>query len=324
MPLVEFICLANSTKHGEHCVAGIRTDGQGWIRPVGARRDGALTASEIICDDGFLPKVLDVLSVDLATPAPQCHQPENWTCSRGAQRWRRTRMANAADLLTLERHLESGPAVLGSTTKEVDFTSVQNRPVEASLALIEPQELNWQVKRWKEDEPLHCEAVFVLARQRYWLSVTDPPWKGRMLRLGEGLYPSSKLGPAMASPRILLTISLGEPFSRDGRPNQCWKMVAGVVAVAHDDRQGRLDLQHLSTTRASAQAMETPKSVAEPQKADRAPEEHPPHRAPWTILEDRKLKSLLQLGSASTRSVEAELGRTNEDVQQRLRELGLR
>jgi hypothetical protein len=42
MPTVEIICLANSRKHSGRCVAGLRTDGQGWIRPVGPSDNGTL------------------------------------------------------------------------------------------------------------------------------------------------------------------------------------------------------------------------------------------------------------------------------------------
>ncbi|MFO0968577.1 MAG: hypothetical protein U0793_23720 [Gemmataceae bacterium] len=42
MPYVDLICLANSWKHGGRCVAGIKIDGSGWIRPVGSFADGIL------------------------------------------------------------------------------------------------------------------------------------------------------------------------------------------------------------------------------------------------------------------------------------------
>ncbi len=33
MPQFGIICLANSRKNGGHCVAGLRMDGGGWLRP---------------------------------------------------------------------------------------------------------------------------------------------------------------------------------------------------------------------------------------------------------------------------------------------------
>jgi len=34
MPSVDLICLANSHKWNFRCVAGLRVDGGGWVRPV--------------------------------------------------------------------------------------------------------------------------------------------------------------------------------------------------------------------------------------------------------------------------------------------------
>lgn len=292
MPTVEFICLANSTKHGEHCVAGLRTDGEGWIRPVGVRADGALTAREIACDDGSLPVVLDVLGVDLAAPAPQCHQPENWTCSRSAtQRWRKIRTANAADMRLLDRCLKCGPTLVGGTAKGVDYAGLQRSPIGESLALVEPENLHWLVERWKEEEPLQAKAAFMLAGQRYWLWVTDPTWKDRIVSLGEGEHPTSRLGVDLAFHRVLLTISLGEPFARAGEPRQCWKLVAGVVVVPRS-RGSELESEHrqqeLGDGRAEHDWTHGPgnhDAVVEPDQAS---------RRPWTILEDRKLVSLFR------------------------------
>jgi hypothetical protein len=34
MPTFEMICLAKSSKRGGICIAGLKTDGSGWLRPV--------------------------------------------------------------------------------------------------------------------------------------------------------------------------------------------------------------------------------------------------------------------------------------------------
>jgi len=232
MSAVEFICLANSAKLGEHCVAGIRTDGQGWIRPIGARHDGALTSMEAACEDGRMPRILDVLRVDLEAPVPRCHQPENWRCSsRPHCTWRRVRQANSSDIRVLMTRVQRGPHLLGDAGKSLAYGDLEARPASASLALVEPQSLRWEAKRWSSDEPLRAEADLVLAGHRYWLKVTDPAWKGRIIALEEGLHTSQDLGVNTDTHRVLLTISLSEPYSRHGEPPHCWKLVAGVVVV---------------------------------------------------------------------------------------------
>lgn len=51
MAALDIICLANSRKHGGRCVAGLRTDGGGWLRPVGTLLDGTLYPPDYTMDD---------------------------------------------------------------------------------------------------------------------------------------------------------------------------------------------------------------------------------------------------------------------------------
>src|SRR5687768_8614729 len=81
MPAVEMICLANSKKHGGRCVAGLRLDGQGWVRPVGVGKDGTLYPRQYRLTDGTSARVLDRLRVQLYAPHPKPHHPEDWYVS---------------------------------------------------------------------------------------------------------------------------------------------------------------------------------------------------------------------------------------------------
>src|ERR1700693_2735142 len=86
MPLVDLICLANSNKMGGRCIAGLRTDGKGWVRPIASDTDhGQLYLRHFKLDDGTEPKALDVIRVDLARAAPAPGQRENWII--GAAPW---------------------------------------------------------------------------------------------------------------------------------------------------------------------------------------------------------------------------------------------
>ena len=42
MPSLDLICLANSSKLGSRCLAGLRVDGGGWVRPVSNQEYGEL------------------------------------------------------------------------------------------------------------------------------------------------------------------------------------------------------------------------------------------------------------------------------------------
>ena len=47
MDEIEMLCLANSRKEGDRCVAGLRSDGT-WIRPVSTPQGGALTSTQLM------------------------------------------------------------------------------------------------------------------------------------------------------------------------------------------------------------------------------------------------------------------------------------
>ena len=61
MAVVDLICLANSYKNGCRCIAGLRVDRGGWVRPVSGRPEGELEPRHYLLDDGSEPGLLDVL-----------------------------------------------------------------------------------------------------------------------------------------------------------------------------------------------------------------------------------------------------------------------
>ena len=75
MPWVDLICLANSRKHGERCVAGLRLDGRGWVRPISDADDGRLFRPQYTFSDGREFGLLDVVRVPLLGAAPAPFQP---------------------------------------------------------------------------------------------------------------------------------------------------------------------------------------------------------------------------------------------------------
>ena len=77
MPTFEILCLANSKKHGGRCVAGLRTDGGGWVRPVADTEDGALFPEHYMLPDGSEPRIMDILRISPRECRPRPHQPEN-------------------------------------------------------------------------------------------------------------------------------------------------------------------------------------------------------------------------------------------------------
>ena len=76
------VCLANSRKQKERCIAGkeLLSDGRpgGWVRPVSDRGDEAVSSFERQYRDHSEPRVLDVIDVPVLEERPNSYQSENW------------------------------------------------------------------------------------------------------------------------------------------------------------------------------------------------------------------------------------------------------
>lgn len=225
---IELICLANSRKHGGRCLAGLKTDGSGWVRPIGPGPDGALQPQHYRLGSREA-QALDKLSVGLSRPAPKPHQPENWLLER---KWynpwhkpcRRVGPAAASEIRPLlEAQLARGPELLGCRRDRVDFGTFAQMPAQASLALVRPENLRWLIKTGGSGKR-QTRAVFDLAGAAYNLSVTDPIWEQRLSSLAFGTHPYQSADPEAED--VLLTVSLGEPFG-----DCCYKLVAAVIVL---------------------------------------------------------------------------------------------
>ena len=226
MAIVEMICLANSRKHGGRCVAGLRIDGGGWIRPIGRGPDGTLFHSDYRLADNTEPRVLDVLRLELADRRPVPHQPENWVI--GSSRWRLVeRPASLGHLCQLHAHLTRGPELFGNCEDRVASDLLARSPAQQSLALVHPEGLMWHITTAMGGKR-QTRAFFKLHRRAYDLAITDPVWEQHLSNLVTGYHPldTSGLPP---DHRILLTISLGEPFR-----GACFKLAAAVIELPHE------------------------------------------------------------------------------------------
>jgi hypothetical protein len=223
MTELDLICLANSRKLQGRCVAGLRLDGGGWVRPVSSTFDGTLHSAHYTHDRGQEAALLDVLRVPLGEPRPDPHQPENWVIGPGS--WRLVgRLSPHQALPYLEATRAPGPELLGNVGDRIAFAPLERRPAPASLAIAEPEALEWRITTTFRGKR-QTRARFRLRGAGYDLSVTDPVLESRLSRQPEGLHPCTSAGiPDRA--RTFLIVSLGEPFN-----GECFKLVAAMVAV---------------------------------------------------------------------------------------------
>jgi hypothetical protein len=222
MATVEVICLANSWKHGGRCIAGLRTDGGGWIRPVSTGSGGILQSRHYTLARGREAALLDVLQICLLNPQPALHHPEDWLLDAG--QWEQSMQFSPSTIRAfLQRNLTVGPELLGNTDGKIAYSLFQQKSAGASLALIQPEAISWLIEKSAATGRRKVRVIFALAGGLYNLPLTDPVWQKRLAALPDGCH-SWKEGRR----ELLLTISLGEPFGREG---YCYKLVAGVIAL---------------------------------------------------------------------------------------------
>jgi len=221
MPVFEVICLANSRKLSGRCIAGLRTDGGGWIRPVSESPDGTLFQGHYILKDGSEAQVLDVLKIDLLRPRPDPYQPENWVI--GNNFWKLVeRPASLKYQHIFHSYIIAGPTLFGDQFDRTSVKSLNKNPAQASLALVIPDNIEWVVKRNVKGKR-QIRALFNLSDAFYDLGVTDPLLEQYLKSLPLGNYSLKSIG-LRETDRPLLTISLGEPFQGD-----CYKLVTSTL-----------------------------------------------------------------------------------------------
>lgn len=77
MAVVDFLCLANSRKHGGRCLAGIDLATGRWLRPVSSRSTtGALSLMQSVVD-GEVIEVFDRVNLEIEEVPTSPAQPEN-------------------------------------------------------------------------------------------------------------------------------------------------------------------------------------------------------------------------------------------------------
>ena len=207
------------------CVAGLRADGAGWVRPVAPETNhGQLFSRHFQLDDRSEPRALDLISLNLVQAQPAAGQPENWVI--GKERWKLKARPLGPDLHSrLREAIAKGPLLLGSTQTRV--SAAESLQLTASLALVQPANLQGYLKREPYQLP-QPRVLFGLDTQKYDLPFTDPAWAARIIRnlsAEEPASPGQKLGISNHSP-VLLTVSLSEPFN-----GYCYKLAAAIVEI---------------------------------------------------------------------------------------------
>lgn len=220
-----FICLANSKKYNERCIAGIeleqslrkevglhginivRTkDGNPkWIRPVSATQSGAVSADLV-----NHVRLLDVLKLNVTAPTPQGYQSENVYFDGGSLEVIDNIQGTPS---SIERLLSGRKGLLfGNSLNAVSVEDIVS--LNHSLELIKPENPRVYQKTYVDRES-QIRARFILNGYAYDLPITDIDFED-CFRNNPTILDSCA--------HIYFTISLAGKFR--GRH---FKLIAGVV-----------------------------------------------------------------------------------------------
>ena len=326
MPEIEIICLANSRKRSGRCIAGIRTDGQGWIRPVGWTKDGGLTPNNYWLDDDSEPQVLDVIRLGVAKPHPKPHHPEDWIM--GPSKWRLIeRPGEPLRLNLLCDNLIPGPALFGDTRSQIPAAQFKVRPALSSLALLQPENLLWSVE--ENNGKRRVTVRFTLCGASYFLRLTDPIYEQKLSGLALGVYARKAAGISDKA-TVWLTVSTSEPFQKEGSAEAfCHKLVAAVIILPGSEPA---EISPCPPQRESAIApkIEIPLPAAKPKTKGKAALQTVYERnyEPWSETEDERLIVMAKNGMTADaiakllqRSENAVVGRIGKLVLEKYRNL---
>ncbi|MBI5427046.1 MAG: hypothetical protein HZA02_02070 [Nitrospinae bacterium] len=219
----KIICLANSNRHNERCVAGKEAleNGviNGWIRPISARPGAELSRQERCYENGVEPRVLDIINILILESKPHSHQTENHLIDHSA-RWTKKGVWPWEDLEKIvdtpsTLWINDGSSYYGMNDR---IPAEQASSLLGSLTLIKLKSLVIQVAiEGKEfgNPRRRVRASFEYHNEYYDLVVTDPVVEEEFLARTDSNYPLSD---------AYLCISLGEIYE-----GYCYKLVAAVI-----------------------------------------------------------------------------------------------
>lgn len=216
--MARIICLANSWKHRERCIAGIDTATGCWVRPVTDLNDGRVPRN-VRSIGGREPALLDILDIPLAASGPNTDfERENRLILSG--RWQCRGRVRPEDVA---RYLDRGRFVLHNTLPYVAASYLKSLPLErrCTLQLVAASDFSARIKGRREWGGNTWEGTFTAHNgQRVQATITDHVF---VTRLDSGYRP----GPA-----CLVTVSIGMPYPPGG--DKCFKLIAGVIDLANE------------------------------------------------------------------------------------------
>ncbi len=223
------VCLANSRKHNDRCVAGkVYESGQilEWIRPISSRQGEELSDLERKYKDGSEPQLLDIFEFSILQARPSGHQSENYLIS-GPKQFRKIGSLNPSELLkTVDKPMNLWIMGYQSKTYGKNDLVPPDRIGEVvnSLYLINPHKFSVQIV--SSNFGRQTRGVFTYLGAEYNLRITDPVLEYNYRSKADGEYVIQD---------ALITVSLAHDLhtvSKSPQSTGYYKVIAGVVDIS--------------------------------------------------------------------------------------------
>ena len=211
--MTQIICLANSIKRQERCIAGIDLETGRWIRPIYKNYpDNGRVPRRIRLVNGQEPALLDILDIPLEDSGLDFgFESENRNIAQGS--WKKVGQASPQDIL---RFASRNSLILHNSSRYVTVQYLQSLPLQQrkTLQLVYVDQLLISSDRRAK---LIVNNYCLLEK----IKITDPVLLNKL----ESGY--------QVSDYCLVTVSLSMPFRSDDswEVDPCWKLVAGVVEL---------------------------------------------------------------------------------------------
>jgi len=225
------ICLANSKKLGERCIAGIDITTGKWIRPVCDSlypNDGRVPRS-ICLIDGKEPELLDILEVPVAENGNNFDfESENLSVLKG--QWKVIGKSNIQDIIN---YYDNG-LILHNSSKLVYPSFLKALPLDKrkTLQLINVVSLSINSRNTSKGGTQWLGTIVSSSGKRLVdIPITDSVF---ITKIESGYQPNGQ---------YIITMSLGMPYKPDnweGDEAPCWKLIAGVMEISGNKSQNEL------------------------------------------------------------------------------------
>ena len=220
--MTQIICLANSWKRKERCIAGIELETGQWIRPIYDHLKDGCIPKNVRSLNGKEPQILDVMDIPLNKHISQSsYALENRKILPGS--WKKIGIVKATQIIKCSNLCAP---ILHNSDRYVTVPFLKSLPFferrTIQITYTSKLEITHEVKsdgrrKWKGT------LINNFGHKLENASITDPDLVERL-----------KLGDQPQKP-CLVTVSLSLPF----RPHQdweggdpCWKLIAGVIELS--------------------------------------------------------------------------------------------